>query len=186
MTIEVSIFARDLKMTDRIQEYVEKKVSKLDRYLNNINEARVDLAYVKSARDASDRYVAQITIRGKGFILRAEERADDIFTALDMALPKIQRRIRRFKGKRFQARTEAVDDVFLDELPEEDLEEESYEIVRRKHFILTPMDDREAIEQMELLGHENFFIFLNAETGQINVLYRRRDGRYGVIEPEIA
>ncbi len=186
MTIEVSLFARDLKMTDRIQEYVEKKVSKLDRYLNNINEARVDLAYVKSARDASDRYVAQITIRGKGFILRAEERADDIFAALDMALPKIQRRIRRYKGKRFQARTEAADDAFLDEFPEEDAEEDSYEIVRRKHFILTPMDDQEAIEQMELLGHENFFIFLNAETGQINVLYRRRDGRYGVIEPEIA
>ncbi len=186
MTIEVSLFARDLKMTDRIQEYVEKKVSKLDRYLSNINEARVDLAYVKSARDASDRYVAQITIRGKGFILRAEERADDIFTALDMALPKIQRRIRRFKGKRLQARTEPAEDAFLDEFPEDEAEEESYEIVRRKHFILTPMDDAEAIEQMELLGHENFFIFLNAETGQINVLYRRRDGRYGVIEPEIA
>lgn len=187
MTLDVNIYTRDLKLTDRIQEYVEKKVAKLDRYLNNIQEARVDLAYVKSARDASDRYVAQITIRGKGYILRAEERADDIFTALDMAVPKIQRRIRRFKGKRFQSRQEVVEDEFLEELPEEELaEEDTYEIVRRKHFILTPMDAREAIEQMELLGHENFFIFLNAESGQINVLYRRRDGRYGVIEPEIA
>jgi putative sigma-54 modulation protein len=62
---------------------------------------------------------------------------------------------------------------------------EEPEIVRRKHFILTPMDEREAIEQMELLGHENFFVFLNAETGQINVLYKRRDGKFGVIEPEL-
>ena len=98
MTLEVNLYARDLKMTDRLEEYVDKKISKLDRYITNIYEARVDLAYVKSARDAGDRYVAQITIRGKGFILRAEERADDIVTAFDMALPKIQRRMKRYKA----------------------------------------------------------------------------------------
>jgi len=189
MAVEVNLFARDLKVTDRIRDYVEKKVSKLDRYITNLSEARVDLAYIKSARDASDRYVAQITIRGKGFILRAEERSDDIFSALDMALPKIQRRIRRYKGKRIQARGEnSIADEMMDDLFEEEFleEDEGPEIVRRKHFILTPMDEMEAIEQMELLGHEDFFIFLNANSGQINVLYKRRDGKYGVIEPEIA
>ena len=185
MALEISLYARDLKVTDRLQEYVETKVSKLDRYISNINEARVDLAYIKTAREASDRYVAQITIRGKGFILRAEERADDIFAALDMALPKIQRRIKRYKGKRFEPRG---DGVSFSDFPDADVDEDQDgpEIVRRKHFILTPMDEEEAIEQMELLGHEDFFLFLNAVSGQINVLYKRRDGKYGLIEPELA
>ncbi|MEA3349056.1 MAG: ribosome-associated translation inhibitor RaiA [Chloroflexota bacterium] len=186
MTFEVRLFGRDIKITDRIRDYTNKKVLKLDRYLNSINEARVDLAYVESARDANDRYVAQITIQGKGFILRAEERADDIFAALDMALPKIRRRIKRYKGKHNQQRSRMSTSEVAVELMDDYDELESYEIVRRKHFILTPMDEREAIEQMELLGHENFFIFLDANTGQINVLYKRRDGKYGVIEPESA
>jgi putative sigma-54 modulation protein len=187
MTLDVKIFVRDIKLTNRIHDYIEKKVSKLDRYLSDINDARVDLAFIKSARDANDRYVAQITIRGKGFVLRAEERSDDIYSAFDMALPKVQRRMRRFKGKHYKQRTEAFenDDVIADmfDMLEEDV---GPEIVRRKHFMLTPMDELEAIEQMDLLGHELFFIFLNANTGQINVLYKRHDGRYGIIEPEIA
>ncbi len=193
MTLDVKLFVRDLKLTERIEEYVDKKVSKLDRYINNISEARVDLAHVKSARDAGDRYVAQITIRGKGFILRAEERSDDIFTALDKAVPKIQRRIKRYKGKHYIHRGDGVTaaEALPDFDPDSDFDidvdaDEGPEIVRRKHFILTPMDEMEAIEQMELLGHEDFFLFLNATTGQINVLYKRRDGKYGVIEPEIA
>ncbi len=191
MTLEVKLFVRDLKLTDRLQDYVDNKVSKLDRYLSNISEARVDLAYVKSARDANDRYVAQVTIRGKGFILRAEERSDDIVTALDMAIPKIQRRIKRYKGKHFLHRGNGISaaDAAMEFSEDADLDmdvDPDPEIVRRKHFILTPMDEMEAIEQMELLGHEDFFIFLNANTGQINVLYQRRDGKYGVIEPEIA
>ncbi len=187
MALEVSLFTRDLKADERLQEYVEAKVSKLDRYISNISEARVDLAYVKSARDANDRYVAQITIRGKGFILRAEERSDDIFSAIDMALPKIQRRIKRYKGKHYQQRGDGLSaaDVAEEIIGEENLIE-GPEVVRRKHFILSPMDELEAVEQMELLGHENFFIFLNANSGQINVLYKRRDGKYGVIEPELA
>ncbi|MBM3144521.1 MAG: ribosome-associated translation inhibitor RaiA [Chloroflexi bacterium] len=188
MAIEVKLFVRDLKLTDRMQEYVDKKVSRLDRYINNISEARVDLAHVKSARDAGDRYVAQVTIRGKGFILRSEERSDDIFTALDMAVPKIQRRIERYKGKHYQQRGDGISaaDADTTETIHIDEEGEDTEIVRRKHFILTPMDEMEAIEQMELLGHEDFFLFLDANSGQINVLYKRRDGKYGVIEPEIA
>ncbi len=187
MALDVKLFARDLKLTDRMREYVDKKVGKLDRYISNISEARVDLAYVKSARDAGDRYVAQITIRGKGFILRAEERSDDIFTALDMALPKIQRRIKRYKGKHYHQRGDGVSAAEVaDILAGEEEDSAGPEIVRRKHFILTPMDEMEAIDQMELLGHEDFFLFLNANSGQINVLYKRRDGKYGVIEPEIA
>ncbi|MBC8507213.1 MAG: ribosome-associated translation inhibitor RaiA [Anaerolineales bacterium] len=191
MAMEVKLFVRDLKLTEKLHDYVENKVSKLDRYINNINEARVDLAHVKSARDANDRYVAQVTIRGKGFILRAEERSDDIVTAIDAALPKIQRRIERYKGKHHIHRGDGVSAADATMEFSEDMDgvadvDTDPEIVRRKHFILTPMDEMEAIEQMELLGHEDFFLFLNAHSGQINVLYKRRDGKYGVIEPEIA
>ncbi|MFC1879809.1 ribosome hibernation-promoting factor, HPF/YfiA family [Chloroflexota bacterium] len=187
MTLEVEIFGRGMEITDRIGDYVDKKVGKLDRYLPGIEEARVDLAYVKSARSAADRQVAQITVRGKGFILRSEERADDIFAALDTALDKMQRRIERYKGKRYRGRGDGRPAVELVVPPVEELEEEEDGpvIARRKRFFLSPMDEDEAIEQMSLLGHENFFIFYNANTDSINVLYRRRDGAYGLLEPEI-
>lgn len=188
MTLEVEIYGRNIEITDRITDYVDKKVSKLDRYLNGIEEARVDLAYVKSARSAADRQVAQITIRGRGFILRSEERADDIFAALDVAVDKMQRRIERYKGKRHRGRGDGktVAEIVS---PPFDEEEESGElgpvIVRRKRFMLVPMSELEALEQMSLLGHENFFIFYNANTDSVNVLYRRRDGTYGLIEPSV-
>src|SRR4030066_2053755 len=104
MSIDVEVYGRNMDVTARIRTYVSKKVSKLDRYLPGIEEARVDVAYVKSARSASDRQVAQITVRGRGFILRSEERAEDIFAALDLALEKMQRRIERYKGKRNRGR----------------------------------------------------------------------------------
>ena len=188
MTLDVEIYGRNMEVTDRIQDYVTKRVSKLDRYLPGIEEARVDVAYVKSARSASDRQVAQITVRGKGYILRSEERADDIFTALDEALDKLQRRIERYKGKRNRGRGDgrSAADVVPETVAEE---EESTElgpiIARRKRFILNPMDEMEALEQMSLLGHENFFIFYNAVTHSVNVLYKRRDGTFGLIEPEV-
>ncbi len=188
MTSRVQIFTRNLDLTERIETYVTKKASKLDRYLRGIEEVRVDLAYAKSARNAADRHVAQITVRGKGFLLRAEERADDIFAAFDTATDKIQRRIERFKGKRYRSRSEgrAAEAEAQAALAEELLEEEEETpIVRRKRFTITPMNEAEAIEQMQLLGHDNFFIFYNAETNAINVLYRRRDGTYGLIEPEL-
>ncbi len=187
MTLEVEVYGRNLEITERIEDYVVKKVSKLDRYLKNIDEARVDLAYVKSARNATDRQVAQITIRGKGYILRAEERGDDIFAAFDSALSKMQRRIERYKGKRYRGRGDGKTVAeFVADRMETEPEEEMPAIVRRKHFLLSPMDEQEAIEQMALLGHEDFFIFFNSNTNTINVLYKRRDGRYGLIEPEIA
>src|SRR5512136_2880917 len=104
MALEVQVYGRNIEVTDRILDYAKKKVSKLDRFLGDVDEARVDLAYVKSARSAADRQVAQITVRGKGYILRAEERSDDVFTALDSALDKLQRQMERYKGKRQKGR----------------------------------------------------------------------------------
>lgn len=187
MALEVELYGRNLEITERIEEYVDKKVGKLDRFLPGIEEARVDLAYNKSARSAVDRQVAQITIRGKGFILRSEERADDIFAALDTALDKMQRRIERYKGKRYRGRGDgkSVAEIFTPPAVEEETGELGPVIARRKRFLLAPMDEQEAIEQMQLLGHENFFLFFNANTNAVNVLYRRRDGNYGLLEPEL-
>jgi putative sigma-54 modulation protein len=190
MALEVEIYGRNMDVTDRIHDYVTKKVSKLDRYLPGIDEARVDVAYVKSARSAADRQVAQITVRGKGFILRSEERADDIFAALDTALEKMQRRIERYKGKRYRGRGDgkSVAEVVREiesEVVEEEGEENVPVIARRKRFMMVPMDEYEAIEQMNLLGHENFFIFFNITSNAVNVLYKRRDGTYGLLEPEL-
>jgi len=188
MALQVEIYGRNMDVNDRLNDYVTRKVSKLDRYLAGIDEARVDLAFVKSARSASDRQVAQITVRGKGFILRSEERGDDIFAALDTALDKMQRRIERYKGKRNRGRGDGRSAAEVVETAEPTEEEELQVpmIARRKHFPITAMDEVEAIEQMSLLGHENFFVFYNAVTNTINVLYRRRDGSYGLIEPEVA
>jgi putative sigma-54 modulation protein len=187
MALEVEIYGRNMEVTERIEDYVTTKVSKLDRYLQGIDEARVDVAYVKSARSAADRQVAQITVRGKGFILRSEERADDIFSAFDTALEKMQRRIERYKGKRNRGRGDGRSAAEV--VPEEIYEDESNElgpvIARRKRFFLVPMSEFEALEQMDLLGHELFFVFYNANTNAVNVLYKRRDGTYGLIEPEV-
>lgn len=188
MALDVEIYVRNMEVTDRIEDYVTKKVSKLDRYLQGIEEARVDLAYVKSARSATDRQVAQITVRGKGFILRSEERADDIFAALDSALDKMQRRIERYKGKHYRGRGDgrsAAEVVPMMVEEDEETGELPPAIVRRKRFVVMPMDEGEALEQMMLLGHESFFVFYNVNTNGINVLYRRRNGTYGLIEPEI-
>ena len=187
MALEVAIFPKNLDLTDRINEYVSKKIAKLDRYLSDIEETRVDLSYQKSARNPSDRQVAQITIRGRGYILRTEERSDDIFTAVDLALEKMQRKIERFKGKRSRGRgdgTPTAEVAAEAPAPAEEVEEIPV-IARRKAFNLIPMDEMEAIEQMVQLGHENFFVFFNIDTNSINVLYRRRDGTYGLIQPTL-
>ncbi|MFZ6028414.1 MAG: ribosome hibernation-promoting factor, HPF/YfiA family [Chloroflexota bacterium] len=188
MTLAVEIYGRNIQMTDRIQDYVTQKASKLDRYLNGIEEARVDLAYVKSARSAQDRQVAQITVRGKGFILRSEESADDVFAAFDTALDKIQRRMERYKGKHSHSRGDgrSAAEVIVQEVePIDEDDDEGPIIARRKRFVITPMDEMEAIEQMNMLGHDSFFVFYNTGTSGVNVLYRRKDGSYGLIEPQI-
>lgn len=188
MALEVAIYPKNMELTDRINEYVTKRISKLDRFLSDIEETRVDLDYQKSARNPSDRQVAQITIRGRGYILRTEERSDDIFAAVDQALEKMQRKIERYKGKRGRGRGDGTPIAqVVAETPTALAEEpEAHPIIaRRKTFQLVPMDEAEALEQMIQLGHENFFIFFNIESNKINVLYRRRDGSYGLIDPTL-
>ncbi|MGA7193031.1 MAG: ribosome-associated translation inhibitor RaiA [Anaerolineales bacterium] len=187
MAIQVDVQTRNIRMTDQIKDHVEKKAGKLDHYLPAIEEAHVELTYHKSARSAADRNVAQITVRGKGLLLRTEERADETLIAFDSAIEKLQHQIDRYKGKHYHGRGDgrSASDVEENAAPVDETGELPALIARRKQFRILPMNDLEAVEQMKLLGHDNFFVFYNAETSKINVLYRRRDGTYGLIEPEI-
>ncbi len=193
--MELKIHARNVDLTPRLQEHVEKKVNKLDRYMPNIQDVRVDLA-IERRKQGVDQAIAQLTLRNtRGVILRSEDKKQpDIYAALDVALDKMYRQIHRYKGKRKRrASRYAPQDAELavmEPLPgetvaEEEEEEEKTAIVRRKEVPLVPMTEEEAIDQMELLGH-NFFIFYNAETARIGVLYRREDGNYGVLEPVVS
>jgi putative sigma-54 modulation protein len=186
MTAEVQIYAHNLVVTDRIKEYITKKATKLDRYLKGIEEIKVDLSYIKSARSASDRQVAQITVRARRALLRTEERSDDLFAAFDAAHDKMQRQLERFKGRRRRGRGDGRTAAeVVEALAGEPVRAKTSPIVRRKTFKLLPMNENIALEQMRMLGHENFFIFFNVETNAINVLYQRRDGTYGLIEPQV-
>ena len=190
MTEKIETVARNMRLTDNVREYVEKKASKLERHLQEIDEIRVELSHIKSARSAQDRQVAQITVHGKGFLLRTEERGEEIHAAFDAALDKMQRQMERYKGKRSKSRNRGDGKTLGTVMAEEEDTEAQPEadmpvIVRRKKFALTPMDENEAIEHMQLLGHEAFFVFFNFNTDSVNVIYRRRDGTYGLIEPEL-
>lgn len=184
MDEKIVINVRNMDLTERVQEYVEKKVPRLERLLPGIDNIKFDLSNIKNARNKSDREVAQLTLTGKGFVLRTEERDDDLLAAVDKAVDKMQRQIERFKGKRARGRGDGISASEVVALPSDE-EEMRSAIVRRKSFTLVPMDEAEAIEQMALLDHEDFFIFYNVNSGSINVLYRRRDGDLGLIEPKI-
>jgi putative sigma-54 modulation protein len=189
MTEKIETVARNMRLTDNVREYVEKKAAKLERHLPGIDEIRIELSHIKSARSAQDRQVAQITVHGKRFILRTEERADDIHAAFDAALDKMQRQVDRYKGKHYRGRGDGRTAADVTQEEEEMLVDETGELLpligRRKKFIVLPMTEDEAVEQMRLLGHDNFFIFFNAEQNSIQVLYRRRNGTYGLIEPVV-
>jgi putative sigma-54 modulation protein len=184
--MDLFVSGRNIEITQRLDDYARQKVSKLDRYLPTIANARMDLS-VENAKSAADRQVAQLTIRSdRGVILRAEERTGDMFASIDAVLDKMYRQIARYKGKRQKARRGAPQldmgaDLELEDYADDD---EMGEIVRKKRFSLVPMVQEEAVEQMELLGHD-FFVFFNAEEGGVNVLYRRKDGNYGLILPEL-
>ncbi len=185
MDEKIVISVKNMELTDRIKEYVEKKTPRLERLLPDIESMKFDLSYAKNARNRSDREIAQITITGKGFVLRTEERDVDLLAAIDKAADKMQRQIERFKGKRTRGRGDGTPASEVVPLPVENEPGRKTAIVRRKTFTLVPMDENEAIEQMTLLDHEDFFIFYNVNTNSINVLYQRRDGNYGLIEPKI-
>jgi len=181
--MQVLITGKGMEVSEPLKQYVEKKINKLNRYLPDIAEARVELT-VEKVKSNQDRQVVQVTIRSNGTILRAEERNADMLAAIDAVRDKLQRQLVRFKERtvRIRERAQAAANAAPVEPPEEEV---GPHIARTKVFSVTPMGPEEAIEQMELLGHD-FFIFFNPGTGSMNVVYRRKDGNYGLLQPELA
>jgi putative sigma-54 modulation protein len=196
--MNVQIHARNLEVNDRLRDYVEQKLSRLDQYLPSVVEVRVDLSH-DHRRAEGDRSSAQLTVRdARGTILRAEEKQRaDAFAAVDAALDKLYRQINRYKDKRRRRagrNFDALEPEWMNVEPlpassdndaDTDTDEEEFaNIVRRKPILLAPMNEQEAIDQLELLGH-TFFVFYNADKAAINVLYKRDNGDYGLLEPSL-
>jgi putative sigma-54 modulation protein len=184
--MELQILSNNMDLTPRLRNYVEKKTARLDRYLPDLASVQVELA-MENTRSAVQRHVAEITIRDeRGTILRAEERNSDMFAAIDAVVDKLYRQIERYRGKRRTKTRGKGEEMDLGEplpITEEFVEEEQV-IVRQKRFALHPMSAEEAIDQMELLGHD-FYVFFNSEDDAVNVIYRRRDGTFGLLQPEM-
>lgn len=194
--MQLVLTGKNFVVSDRIREYVEKKVGKLDRYLPSIDEARIEITQEKT-KSAKDRNVVQVTLRTNGAILRAEDRSEAIYACIDNVVDKIHRQIVRYKGKRVDRQQGQLGNKQIQPIEQEEMpalepeivaalaEEQERKIVRTKRFFVSPMTEEEAIEQMELLEH-NFFVFYNAAVQRINVLYRRGDDDYGLLDPEVA
>ena len=178
--MELQITGQNIEILPTVRGRIESKLGKLSRHLPNIAGCNVELVEEKT-KSPQQRFVAQITLDVNGTLLRGEEKGDNLITAIDKVVAVIDRQIERYKGKRYNKgrgssfpRSTGV----TEERPSVE------EVVKVKRFAVKPMSVADAIEQMELLGHD-FFLFQNAETGELNLLYRRRDGNYSIIEPEL-
>ena len=179
------IRGENIQVTEALRNYVEKKVSKLERYFETPPNAEV---YV-NLKVYNDMQSIEVTIPMKDLLLRGEEKHQDMYAAIDLVIEKLERQIRKYKTKvNRKLRQDGSVKQWFDNAIEtkkenEKDDEEEFEVVRTKRFNLKPMNVEEAILQMDMLGH-NFFVFSDAETRNTNVVYRRKDGKYGLIEPE--
>ena len=173
MTMLVTVKGRNIDVTPALREYVEKRMAKFERMSEDITEAVVTLSSTKGNNRV------ELTVPLRGIVLRCEEETDDMYASVDLVVEKLERQVRKYKTK-LAKKTKAVVKPSMDDIvPIE--EEESP--VKVKKFPAKPFSVDEAIMQMNLIGH-NFFAFTNQDTGKINVVYVRRDGKYGLLEPE--
>lgn len=179
--MKISISGKNIEVSDYLRDLINKKVSKLDKYFNEDTEAHVTLSVEKN------RHIVEVTIPFPGGIIRGEETSGDMYASIDNVLAKLEKQIVRHRTKleknlragAFKAPTP----VYSDSFDQDDLDEEQHKVVKIKHFDIKPMTVDEAMLQLEMLGH-SFYMFANGDSGQINVLYKRKDGNYGLIEPE--
>ncbi len=184
--MEILIKGKNMDVPKKAKDYIEKKAEKFDRLLRNISTAKVELSEEKT-KSKESRYIVEVTVDSQGTFLRAEERAGDIFSAIDAVADVMDRQIRRYKDriKGKQQRRTAVSKSKSKVLSGENLVvEEDEKLIKVKSFPVSPMSPDEAVDQMVWLGHD-FFVFYNASSEQFNVVYRRKDGHYGLIEPEL-
>lgn len=175
--MKYTIKGKQTGVTNAMQEKAIKKIGKFERFFKPDSEA------VLSFKVEKDRYTFETAIYSGGTIIRAEECSNDMYGSMDMVVEKLERQIRKHKtklGKKIHQDEMVPENFIIHEKIEED---DSYDVVRTKRFPLKPMDVEEAILQMNLLAH-SFFVFINSDTETVNVVYRRKDGKYGLIEPE--
>jgi putative sigma-54 modulation protein len=174
--MQLSVTARNLEITPALRSYAEEKLTRLTKYLEQIVTVHVVLSVNKH------RQTAEVTMRVRDLTIRAEEESDDLYSSIDLVVEKLERQILRYKERIMThgARNAARGNRVSAEAPSP---EEEPRVVKNKRFAVKPVPMDEAIMQMNLLGH-NFYVFRNSETEEVNVLYRRRDGHYGLIEPE--
>ena len=180
--MKLQIIARNnVEVSETLEAYAEKKIGKLGRYLPTIGEVKVEISR-EGAKLPEQRFTVQVTLDSRGVLIRAQEKSKDIRTAIDKIVDVLSKRIERYKGKLYDkgrgisfARQGAAIEAEEIEAPQR--------VVKSKRFLVKPMPVDEAISQMELLGHD-FFLFIDADTERLNLLYRREDGNYGLIEPE--
>ena len=174
------ITGRNMEVSEGLRQYVEKKFSKLDYYFTDDTEIHVTLS-----KQRGDEKV-EVTIPMRGTTVHAEETSQDMYLTIDLLQDIIERQLRRNRKKLIDRRqsAESVSNLFLENQKDEEFEEEKeIKIVRTKKFAMKPMDPEEACFQMEMSGH-TFYVFLNSDTDEVNVVYKRKDGNYGLIEPE--
>ncbi len=178
--MRLQVKGRNLDVTDSIRSYAEQKLKKLDKQLNDATEIELELAVEKNPSIAANQ-IAEATVWTKGPTLRAREASEDMRASIDQLTEKLVRQVRHYRDKRSYrgARNHAPVDEGVPALEDDQLEQQ---IVKTKQFPDKPMSPDEAVLQLELIGHD-FFVFRNAETSEVNVVYRRKDGGYGLIEP---
>ncbi len=171
---------RHIEVTEALRNYTKKRLSKIDRHFENILEVIVTFSIEKS------RQIVEVTLQAKRALIRAEEESDDMYTSIDKVVDKLNRQIQKYREKYLQKTGAETNQVELANL-ENTLNKENQGslpiIVKTKKFALKPMSVEEAALQMDLLGH-SFYVFANDVTNKVNVLYKRKDGNFGLIEPE--
>ncbi|HHW00168.1 MAG TPA: ribosome-associated translation inhibitor RaiA [Clostridiaceae bacterium] len=175
--MKIKVSGKNMEVTDALKERAVKKLSKLNKFFDADTEANVTMSVEKN------RHIFEVTILFNGVLLRAEVENDDMYAAIDKSVDILERQIRRYKTRLAKKLREGSLRIENYAIQEEIEEEKEFKVVRSKKFSPKPMTVEEAILQMNLLGHE-FFVFFNAETKDTNVVYKRKDGNYGLIEPE--
>lgn len=170
------ISGKNIEVTEGLKSAVNEKIGKLERYFTPDTEIHVTLSVEK------DRQKIEVTIPMKGNIVRAEQTSSDMYVSIDLVEEIIERQLRKYKNKLVDQKQSAMNfnQTFMDE---DIADDEEIRVIRTKRFAVKPMDVEEACIQMELLGH-SFFVFRNAETDEVNVVYKRKGNTYGLIEPE--
>jgi putative sigma-54 modulation protein len=182
--MRLKVKGKNVEVSDSVRQYAEEKLAKLERQLADPTQIELELAVEKNPSIAAN-HVAEATIWTKGPTLRARESAEDVRASIDQLVDKLERQVVRYREKKQRRRGSARDNgnagvVGTPVVPDTD---EGPLIVKTKQFAVKPMTPEEAVLQLELVGHD-FFVFRNADSGEVNVVYRRLDGNYGLIEPQ--